>query len=142
VFLKIWLRKTNYFLLRVNAWAGIVLLVLATTVHWDEFIVGYNLKRKSTIELDIPFLLSLSDKALPLLDTNIVALQNLENKSGQSTSNDVADNVCSNCLIEQLKMREAEFVKKQQQLSWLSWNYADAYTEQYFKKKKPIAANY
>ncbi len=25
-----------------------------------------------TVELDVPFLLSLSDKALPLLDTNIV----------------------------------------------------------------------
>ena len=75
VFLKIWSRKTNYFLFRVNAWAGVVALVLATTVHWDEFIAGYNLKRKDTVELDVSFLLSLSDKALPLLDTNIVALQ-------------------------------------------------------------------
>jgi hypothetical protein len=35
VFFKIWNRKTNYFLFRVNAWAGIVVLVLATTIHWD-----------------------------------------------------------------------------------------------------------
>ena len=142
VFLKIWARKTNYFLFRVNAWAGIVVLVLATTVHWDEFIAGYNLKRKDTVELDVPFLLSLSDKALPLLDTNIVALQNRENNLKQSTTSDVNGAVCSDCYIEQLKMREAEFVKKQQQYSWLSWNYADAYTERYFKKKKLIAATH
>ena len=78
--MKIWSKKTNYFLFRINAWAGIAVLVLATTIHWDEFIAGYNLKRRNTVELDVPFLLSLSDKALPLLDTNIVVLQNLENK--------------------------------------------------------------
>jgi hypothetical protein len=142
VFVKIWSRKTNYFLFRVNAWAGIVVLVLATTVHWDEFIAGYNLKRKDTVDLDVSFLLSLSDKALPLLDTNIVALQNRENNVRQSTTNDEDVNACDNCYIELLKIREAEFMKKQHQLSWLSWNYADAYTEKYFRKKRLIAATY
>ncbi|HEY8897509.1 MAG TPA: DUF4173 domain-containing protein [Niastella sp.] len=141
VFLKIWWRKTNYFLFRVNAWAGVVVLVLATTVHWDEFIVGYNLKRMDTIELDIKFLLSLSDKTLPLLNTNIVALQNRANNEtpkGGDVDPSVYDNWCS----EWLKMREAAFMKEQQQLSWLSWNYADACTARYFNKKRPIAATH
>lgn len=132
VFLKIWSRKTNYYLLRVNAWAGIVLLVLASTVHWDEFIVSYNLKRRNTIELDVPFLLSLSNKALPLLDTNIVFLQNLENKLRQSPGNDD--------YIARLQQRKAEFVHDQKGFSWLSWNYADAYTARYYNKKRPVAA--
>jgi hypothetical protein len=142
VFLKIWSRKTNYFLFRVNAWAAVVVLVLATTVHWDEFIAGYNLKRKDTVELDVSFLLSLSDKALPLLDTNIVVLQKLENKL--KTEVERVDNVdeCRSCFIEQLKGREAEFIQKQKQFSWLSWNYADAYTAEYFKKKGLIAATH
>jgi hypothetical protein len=140
VFLKIWARKTNYFLFRVNAWAGIAVLVLATTIHWDEFIAGYNLKRRDTIELDIPFLLSLSDKALPLLDTNIVVLQEQENKL--KTAAESAGNVyvCNSCFIEQLKGREQEFIEKQKEYSWLSWNYADAWTKRYFNKKKPIAS--
>jgi hypothetical protein len=142
VFLKIWSRKTNYFLFRVNAWAGVVVLVLATTVHWDEFIAGYNLKRKDTVELDVSFLLSLSDKALPLLDTNIVDIQKRENNLRPSTATDADVNVCSNCYIEQLRKREAEFIQKQQGFSWLSWNYADAYTEKYFRKKRPIAATH
>lgn len=141
VLLKIWSRKTNYFLFRVNAWAAIVVLVLATTVHWDEFIAGYNLKRKDTVELDVSFLLSLSDKALPLLDTSIVALQNKENSLRQVNTNDASVNDCRNCYIEQLKKREAAFVEDQQQLTWLSWNYADAYTAQYFRKKKLMAVN-
>jgi hypothetical protein len=141
VFLKIWARKTNYFLFRVNAWAGIVILVLATTIHWDELIAGYNLKRKDTVELDVQFLLSLSDKTLPLLDTNIVALQNRANRlvpTVEGMDSTVYDNWC----IEQLRMREAGFLKKQQQYSWLSWNYADDWTKRYFTKKKSIAATH
>jgi hypothetical protein len=137
VFVKIWSRKTNYFLFRVNAWAGIVVLVLATTIHWDEFIAGYNLKRKNTVDLDVQFLLSLSDKALPLLDTNIVALQKRENDL--QALDKYREATCDTCFIEQLKQREKQFAEKQQQLSWLSWNYADAYTKKYLQKKKLIA---
>jgi hypothetical protein len=132
VLLKIWNRKTNYFLFRVNAWTGIVVLVLATTIHWDEFIAGYNLKRKNTVDLDVSFLLSLSDKALPLIDTNIVAIQKRQNDLQSLVTNKVA---CDTCFIEQLKQREKQFAEKQQQLSWLSWNYADAYTRKYFQRK-------
>jgi hypothetical protein len=139
VFLKIWNRKTNYFLFRVNAWAGIVVLVLATTIHWDEFIAGYNLKRKNTVDLDVSFLLSLSDKALPLLDANIVALQKRENEIKEPNAND-GQPACDTCFIEQLKQREKQFEQKQQEYTWLSWNYADAYTKQYFQKKRLITS--
>jgi hypothetical protein len=144
VFLKIWNRKTNYFLFRVNAWAGIVVLVLATTIHWDEFIAGYNLQRKNTVDLDVSFLLSLSDKALPLIDTNIIALQKRQNDLQATSTNRNA--ACDTCFIEQLKQRELAFAQKQQQYSWLSWNYADAYTKKYFQKKglstvNPIKVN-
>jgi hypothetical protein len=139
VFLKIWNRKTNYFLFRVNAWAGVAVLVLATTIHWDEFIAGYNLKRKNTVDLDVSFLLSLSDKALPLLDTNIVAIQKRENELHRVATYDRAVR-CDTCYIEQLKQREKEFEQKQQQFSWLSWNYADAYTKKYFQRKRLITA--
>jgi hypothetical protein len=140
VFLKIWNRKSSYFLFRVNAWAGIVVLVLATSIHWDEFIAGYNLKRKNIVELDVPFLLSLSDKALPLLDTNIVALQKRQNDLQALSTNRAA--TCDTCFIEQLKRREKAFAQKQQQFSWLSWNYADAYTKRYFEKKRLITATH
>jgi glucosamine 6-phosphate synthetase-like amidotransferase/phosphosugar isomerase protein len=112
---------------------------LATTIHWDELIAGYNLQRKNTVDVDVPFLLSLSDKALPLLDTNIVVLQKKQN---EVLSNNTPRNYCDTCFIEQLKQREKEFVEKQKQLSWLSWNYADAYTEKYFQRKGLITASH
>lgn len=111
VFVKIWNRKTNYFLFRVNAWAGVVVLVLASTIHWDGFIARYNLQRKTEVELDVPFLLSLSDGALPVLHKNMAVLTD-------------ADKI-------QLKEREQAFIARQQAYTWLSWNYADASSKQY-----------
>ena len=126
---------------RINAWAALIVLVLATTIHWDELIAGYNLQRKNTVDVDVPFLLSLSDKALPLLDTNIVLLQKRQNEL-QALSNKVTRSYCDTCFIEQLREREQKFIAQQKQLSWLSWNYADAYTEKYFQRKGLIAATH
>jgi hypothetical protein len=115
--------------------------VLATTIHWDEFIAGYNLKRRDTVELDVYFLLSLSDKTLPLLEANKMALQDRANKETPKVEG-IDDSLNKDWCSDMLKMREAEFVKRQQQFSWLSWNYADDYTMRYFKKKKTIAATH
>ncbi len=80
VFFKIAYKKTNYYLWRVNAWAGIGMLVLATTIHWDELIAGYNLKRQDQVQLDVPFLLTLSDKTIPLLDSNKEILNKIQDQ--------------------------------------------------------------
>jgi hypothetical protein len=114
VFIKIWARKTNYFLFRVNAWAGVIVLVLTTTIHWDEMIASYNLQRKDQVPLDAEFLLSLSDKTLPLLHNNTAALPQHD--------------------IKLLQRREAYFLQKQESYSWLSWNYADAELKNFYLK--------
>lgn len=129
VFIKIANKKTNYYLLRVNAWAGIAVLVLATTVHWDELIAGYNLKRKDMVSLDIPFLLSLSDKALPLLDQHKTTIASIDEDKPKI----IVGGECINCYMEKLEARRTAFLNKTGKLSWLSWNYSDAYTGQYFR---------
>jgi hypothetical protein len=75
VFFKIWKQRTSYFLFRVNAWAAVILLVLASTIHWDQFIASYNLQRQDTVPLDAEFLLTLSDRTLPLLEANLEAFK-------------------------------------------------------------------
>jgi Domain of unknown function (DUF4173) len=120
VLIKIWLKKSSYFLFRVNAWAGITVLVLSTTFHWDEVIAGYNLQRKDTVTLDVPFLLSLSDKTLPLLEKN----------------RDVLQDSSGTFFVNELQRREQLFLNKQQDFSWLSWNYADASVKKYLEQKR------
>lgn len=141
VFIKIWQKRTSYFLFRVNAWAGIILLVLASTIHWDEFIAGYNLARKDRVPLDVEFLLSLSDKTLPLLDKNIAVLQQQEDaalKGRPVRGANMSTRDCDSCFVEWLQLRKTAFLAEQRQLSWLSWNYADNYTKNYFNTKVTI----
>ena len=141
VFIKIWQRRTAYFLFRVNAWAGITLLVLASTIHWDELIAGYNLQRKDKVPLDAAFLLTLSDKTLPLLDANLEAFKKRQAEIPQESSDSRSGsdswsrgNTCDTCFVEQILARKDLFLQRQSHLSWLSWNYADAFTASYFRK--------
>lgn len=137
VFVKIWKQRTIYFLFRVNAWAGIILLVLASTIHWDELIAGYNIRHKDKVPLDAEFLLSLSDKTLPLLQANIEVFKKkqveVEAAKGSSESESWRSgnrDYCDTCYEETIKNRTSHYLQEQERLTWLSWNYADAYTRQ------------
>ncbi len=127
VIIKIHQRKTAYYLLRVNAWFAIIMLVVCSCVHWDEMIAGYNLARKHTITPDVKFLLTLSDKTLPLLQKNIEVLDNpvkIEGGEGESLYRSSATPK------ELFEMRKKTFMKVQNEYSWLSFNFADEYIKQ------------
>ncbi len=124
IFVKIQQRKTAFYLLRVNAWVAIVILVVASCVHWDETIARYNLSKKDTIALDVKFLLTLSDKVLPLLQRNQEVLQ----RNDKSRFNEEGEYLYRSTLtpIQVLQNRTNEFFATQKTYSWLSWNVADA----------------
>lgn len=132
VFLKIHFTKTTYYLLRINAWAAIVLLVFATTVHWDYTIATYNLERKSSIPLDVLFLLSLSDKALPLIEKNKDVFEKNNHTWIYHHGKDINYNA-----VDFYEYRKKEFLDEQKQYTWLSWNVADAYVKQALKTNQP-----
>jgi hypothetical protein len=103
---------------------------LSTTIHWDEFIAGYNIKKQNSIALDVPFLLSLSDKTLPLLNKNKALIA----KWQQEAPAKIINGRCYSCYTEQLQKRTMNFLHGRSGFSWLSWNYSDAFTEQYLRK--------
>ncbi|MGH2646677.1 MAG: DUF4153 domain-containing protein [Ginsengibacter sp.] len=119
--MKIYFTKTTYYLLRLNTWAAIILLVFATIVNWDEMIAEYNLERKSAIPLDVPFLLSLSDKTLPLLEKNKDVLE----KDSSSGDRYYINNGFYNA-IDFFEYRKKNFLDQQRNYTWLSWNVVDA----------------
>ena len=137
VFIKIHQRKTVYYLWRVNGWFAVVLLVAASCVHWDETIASYNLAHKNMIPLDVKFLLSLSDKTLPLLEKNQDVLDTKKEpvqgegeylyRSGLTPK-------------EFFEMRKKDFFEKQKTYSWLSWNAADTYVKR--KLEKPVITSF
>ena len=139
VFIKIQQRKTAYYLLRVNAWFAIVILVAASCVHWDETIARYNLGRKNTIALDVKFLLTLSDKVLPVLQKNIEVLDR-KDFPGKNSEGEI---LYRSALTyrEVFENRKQAFIDEQKTYTWLSWNIADAYVKNELRAETaPVAA--
>ncbi len=136
VFIKIHQRKTAYYLWRVNGWFAIVLLVAASCVHWDETIAEYNLAHKSTIPLDIKFLLTLSDKTLPVLEENKDVLD-----EKNTMTFDMGDRLYSAELTPRavFEIRKKKFLAMQDTYTWLSWNAADMYVKR--NLSKPILSS-
>lgn len=126
IFIKIHQRKTAYYLWRVNGWFAIVLLVATSCIHWDETIAKYNLAHKSTIPVDIKFLLTLSDKTLPLLEKNLDVLNVKQQVAGEG------EYLYRSGLTprELFERRKISFFEKQKNYSWLSWNAPDNYVKQ------------
>jgi Domain of unknown function (DUF4173) len=136
VFIKIHYRKTNYYLLRVNAWFAIVVLVVSSCIHWDEWIATSNLARKGTVPVDVNFLLSLSDKTLPVIEKNKEVLD-----TAYLSAHDEVNYIYRTRMIpaEYFEMRKQQFVQKQKGYSWLSWNMADAYVKKQLPAKVTAA---
>ncbi len=126
VFVKIHFRKTNYYLLRVNAWFAIVVLVISSCIHWDEWIATSNLARKGTIPVDVNFLLSLSDKTLPVIEKNKEVLDTAYLSAHGELNQLYYERVTP---AEYFEMRKRTFLQSQAAYSWLSWNMADDYVK-------------
>lgn len=126
VFIKIHSRKTAYYLWRVNGWFAMMLLVAASCIHWDETIARYNLAHKNKIPVDVKFLLTLSDKTLPLLEKNPDVL----NGTVISVAGEGEYLLRSSQSMQEIfEMRKKNFFEQQQNYTWLSWNGADEYVK-------------
>lgn len=141
VYIKVARQKTLFYLCRVNTFIWYVLLLAFGFVNWDVFIVGYNINNRNAITLDINHLISMSDKTLPVLhrnkallkpylpkDTIIHPISSQEDKAkGMDLKNERL------LLFErELNSRIDNFKKHYHETSWLSWNYRDWQTYQYF----------
>ena len=104
------------------------MLVAASCVHWDETIARYNLAHKNTIPLDVKFLLSLSDKTLPLIEKNQDVLNEKKEIAGGEGEYLYRSGLSSREVFE---LRKKDFFAAQQTYSWLSWNVSDAYVKQH-----------
>ncbi len=155
VYLKLSQQKTLFYLFKTNGFIWYCLLLIAGFVNWDVLIVNYNISNRAYITLDLDHLLDMSDKTLPLLDKNREVLKKyLPNSSYAYRYNYTTDapiDTASNTVpIDTVKLRVenkkkqladfdndlddkiAAFKKRYQETSWLSWNFRDWQTSEYF----------
>lgn len=118
-------KKSSYYLFRVNAWNVYTAFIFMSIVNWDGIIVEHNLSHSNVKEIDWHFLLSLSDKTLPLLYEHKNEIPEMKFDWYRNRS-----------YLENLKDRKKEFLKRKKETTWCSWNYCENEALEYFKKKK------
>ncbi|MEE1943840.1 DUF4173 domain-containing protein [Pedobacter sp. KR3-3] len=149
VYLKVAQRKTFFFLCKANGMVWYALLFVCCFANWDVFIVEYNLKNQKASGIDVNHLTDLSDKTLPLLDQNrkllYSALEHSEfwpfaidtaaNSTTQTTPTEklTQQQEAELAFNKRLDQRIADFKERYTNTTWLSWNYRDWQTHQYFQ---------
>ena len=115
LFIKIKDRKSTFFLLRINSWAVFGVILWLSLINWDSYIARYNLTASYPAAVDTEFLLSLSDKTLPIL------------KAHEAIFTDIH-------LDDELALKTAEFIEDYEGRSWRSWNWVDMKAYRALKK--------
>jgi hypothetical protein len=128
MFIKIYSRKTLFYLIKINSTAVFIVMVLMGSLSWDYHIAKFNLQNPDKKAIDISYLFTLSDDVLPVLDEYRDAL------NGEYMMRDGFRRYMQNGQIE-LKYRKSRFFEEQAKYSWLSWNYPDYSVKKYFENE-------
>lgn len=130
VYLKVAQQKTLFYLFKINGNIWFVLLLAFSTINWDVFIAKYNLTQNNNTSIDADYLLSLSDKTLPILDKNRLMLHYTESKDGDG--GEIAKPQTAEFYQKRLDKRIGYFKERYKSVNWLSWNLQDWNTAGYF----------
>lgn len=134
VFVKVRNKKSFNFLLRNNAFAGIVVLSVASFINWDNFIARYNFSRAEEAFIHYNFLSSLSDKSLYLLDKPMDELKQISKKQSDKFDYNVRY-MTTGEYYDKIESRKSLFIENWEQKSILEWNYPEYYCYKMLKKK-------
>jgi hypothetical protein len=126
MFIKIYSKKTTFWLLKVNSSAAFIVLLLMASTSWDVPIAKFNLQNPEKQKIDIGYLLRLSDQTLPILDGNKELLD--RNYPAGSFLFDEEENG-----LKEYNWRVKNFIERQNRYSWLSWNLPDHNTMKFYK---------
>lgn len=117
--IKIYAKKPNWYLVRINFIAFFVVLVANSPIDWDIIITRYNLKQANIIneDPDIEYLLSLSNRNLPLLEEWMN-----EATTDPKTLRHYKEWEYNN-LAEKFTHKAVRFTEKHRNEGWQSWNF-------------------
>ena len=128
LYFKIKNKKTTFWLIKFNSWAVYIGFVLFAVPDWDIIIAKHNLSHPIRNNMETSFLLTFDNKALPLIDQNKEILKQSTQYNTYQYFYDSYETVYEN--------RVNEMMKKYEEKSLLSWNYADEKSYKYFKIKE------
>ncbi|GAA5028652.1 hypothetical protein GCM10011506_14220 [Marivirga lumbricoides] len=107
-YVKVKNKKTTWYLLNINSWVALALLLISSFIPWDSWITRYNLSKSENP--DINYLIQLSD-------ANIPQLLPLRQNPYLAEATQIA-----------LNQKISSFEEREENRGWLSWNYQDYLT--------------
>lgn len=134
VLVKIKDTRSTFYVIRKNAIAWTVVLVISVAFNWDRIIAEYNFSRGKGSFVHLNFLANLSDTALPAMDQPLAKLKEIDQFQEKSffpnlkssSSNYRALYLSPKQYIMTVEWRKQLFKHRWEQKSWLEWNYAEA----------------
>jgi hypothetical protein len=129
LYIKIRHTKTAYFLIRKNTMAVFAILVTASLLNWDRIISTHNLNHPIKENMETSYLLTMSDKALPLIDQKQEILNQMKSRNSYADFGPYS-------YKEYYKLRVELFLSRYEKESWTSWNYQDWKAYNYYKNQE------
>lgn len=133
MYFKILQSRSGYYLVRKNTWAAYVILITLACFNWEDIILRYNLNHKNISQIDVDFYLELSDKAIPKLLKNRDKVK-AQMKAHETNAVRWVSMLNYDVFMKSLENRKANYLKRQTDYSWPSWNLADYQTQQKLKE--------
>lgn len=124
-FIKVLKNRSNWYLIRSNVSLWFCLLALSSVLNWDVLITRYNLNNKPIQEVDLHYLLQLSDANIPellaLTREKRFELVNgrLKNYTSETASRDFTLTY-KNLLLNKIRDYQVDYNP-----SWQSWDFVD-----------------
>lgn len=134
--LKVYYKKSNWYLVKINSLIGILFLCAAASIDWDKQINEFNIahKQNKLVALDKKYLLGLSEISIPYLqkikshptfNTDSVKLNDLR---GIDSFSGEFNNYGYSLNSEDLDKKTYDFLKRHHKYNnWQSWNKRDEY---------------
>ena len=127
LFVKICCQKSVYYLIKKNSLAIFFILLISSLFNWDMIIARHNLGHTLENHMETSYLLSLSDKTLPLIEMKSSVLD-------QDTGFNSYASFHPYTYRDYYQIRVKDFKKAYENRTWKSWNYAEWKAYAYFTK--------
>lgn len=124
VYRKVELRQSVFWMVRSNARAWFVVLLLSSFINWDVVIARYNFAHAHVSFLHLDFMAGLSDNALPYLDYPLPELQRIDSVQ-KATFRFSDDFLTPEKYHETIVQRKGAFLKRWDAKGWRAWNWAE-----------------
>jgi hypothetical protein len=132
ILIKVKDKKSFIYIVKKNTISVYLIFMLLTLFNWDVIISKYNLNAYEKAFVEMNFIAELSDKALPYIDLDDEALNEMNRTQNSLFSfKSRGSYISTTSYKERVEYRILNFMEVYPKRSWLEWNYADysAYRE-------------